>query len=124
MRPVTDSGDDVEPAPRALVPAAPADLVTLDDEFGPPSDEAFGLPTLRRLLVDTGVDEATVERAEEAGVLGFFAIERFAVPAPARYALDEVAAVTGMPAKQITLMWRSLGLPEPRPGVRIFTEVD
>lgn len=124
---MTDTGDDdgVAPAPGALVPAEPTDLVTLDDEFGPPgAPDAFGLPTLRRLLVETGVDEATVTEAEEAGVLGFYAIERFAVPEPARYDLDEVAAVTGMPAKQITLMWRSLGLPEPRPGVRIFTEVD
>jgi len=129
--PPDPDGHDADTAPGALVPADSADsadsadMVVLDDEFGPPSaDDAFGLPTLRRLLVETGVDEATVERAEEAGVLGFFAIERFAVPEPARYDLDEVAAVTGMPAKQVTLMWRSLGLPEPRPGVRIFTEVD
>lgn len=117
---MTDHADGPPPAPRGS-----SELVTLDDEFGPPAvPDAFGLPTLRRLLVDTGVDEDTVERAEEAGVLGFFAIERFAVPEPARYDLDEIAAVTGMPPQQITLMWRSLGLPEPRPGVRIFTEVD
>lgn len=101
------------------------DLVTLDDEFGPGADDdAFGLPTLRRLLVETGVDDEVVQRAEAAGVLGFFAIERFAVPEPARYDLEELAEVTGMPAKQVALIWRSLGLPEPRPGVRIFTEVD
>ncbi len=120
MRPVTDSGDDdgAEGAPDI------GELVTLDDEFGPGGVGDFGLPTLRRLLVDTGVDEAAVTRAEDAGVLGFFAMERFAVPEPARYDLDEIAAVTGMPHQQIVLMWRSLGLPEPRPGVRIFTEVD
>jgi adenylate cyclase len=76
------------------------------------------------MLVDSGVEAGAVEAAEEAGVLGFFALERFAVPAPARYDLEEVARVTGMPAQQITLIWRSLGLPEPRPGDRIFTEVD
>lgn len=128
-QPPAPDGDDGVPGPQvgapgsAVVRAEPGELVTLDDEFGPTGEE-FGLPTLRRLLIDTGVDAATIARAEEAGVLGFFAIDRFAVPEPARYDLDEVAAVTGMPAKQITLMWRSLGLPEPRPGVRIFTEVD
>ncbi len=131
---MTDAGDDQPEAgaadqpvraDSALVPTEGDGLVTLDDEFGPASgDEVFGLPTLRRLLAETGVADETVQRAEEAGVLGFFAIERFAVPEPARYDLDELAEVTGMPVQQITLMWRSLGLPEPRPGVRLFTEVD
>lgn len=100
-------------------------LVVLDDEFGPlADDEAFGLPTLRRLLVEAGAADTAVSEAQDAGVLGFFAIERLAVPEPARYDLTELAEVTGMPARQITLIWRSLGLPEPRPGARIFTEVD
>ncbi len=104
---------------------APDELVVLDDEFGPPGGgDAFGLPTLRRLLVDTGMTEQQVARAEDDGVLGFMAIERFAVPDPARYDLSEMVELTGMPARQITLIWRSLGLPEPAPGVRIFTEVD
>lgn len=103
-RPVSDTGDGASPSSPGRAPTE--------------------VPTLRRMLVETGVEPAAVEEAEEAGVLGFFAIERFAVPAPARYELDEVARVTGMPAKQITLIWRSLGLPEPRPGDRIFTEVD
>jgi adenylate cyclase len=112
-------GDDREDDDREAEP------MTLDDDPGwLDPDPAFGLPTLRRLLNDTGVDDELVARAEEAGVLGFFAIERFAVPEPARYDLGEIAAATGMPAQQIALMWRSLGLPEPRPGVRIFTEVD
>lgn len=100
------------------------DLEALDDELTPPGGAAFDLPTLRELLNETGVDDTTVVQAEEAGVLGFLAVERFAVPEPARYDLEELATVTGMPARQITLIWRSLGLPEPRPGVRIFTEVD
>lgn len=109
----------------AADPSAEDGLVVLDDEFGPPTtDEDFGLPTLRRLLTETGVDDDVVSVAEDAGVLGFYAIERFAVPEPARYDIDELAVVTGMPAEQITLIWRSLGLPEPRPGRRIFTEVD
>lgn len=100
-----------------------SELVALDDDhgaLGAPSD----LPTLRTLLNEAGVDDAMVSRAEQAGVLGFFAVERFAVPEPARYDLAEMAEVTGMDPRQITLIWRSLGLPEPRPGVRIFTEVD
>ncbi len=100
------------------------DLEALDDELTPSGSGAFDLPTLRELLNETGVDDATLAQAEKAGVLGFLAVERFAVPEPARYDLDELATVTGMPARQITLIWRSLGLPEPRPGVRIFTEVD
>ena len=102
-----------------------AELVTLDDEptlSGPHG--SLDLPTLRELLHATGVDDAEVRRVEDAGVLGFFTIERFAVPDPARYDLVEIAEVTGMPAEQIAQMWRSLGLPEPRPSVRIFTEVD
>ena len=95
-------------------------LVTLDDELG----QGLDLPTLRHLLHDTGIDDDAVTRAEETGTLGFLAIERFAVPDPARYDLVEIAGLTGMPAGQITLMWRSLGLPEPRPGDRIFTQVD
>lgn len=85
---------------------------------------AFDRPTMRRLLDETGVEDEMIARAEEAGVLGVVAIERFAVPEPAIYDLAEIAAATGMPAQQIALMWRSLGLPEPRPGVRLFTEVD
>lgn len=103
------------------------EMVVLDDEFGPPGgdeEDVFGLPTLRRLLVDTGMSEEQVAQAEVDGVLGFAAIERFAVPDPARYDLAEMVEMTGMPARQITLIWRSLGLTEPAPGVRIFTEVD
>lgn len=103
---------------------AEVELVTLDDELGPSSLDPLDLPTLRVLLQETGVDDGQVTRAEEAGVLGFYAIERFAVPDPARYDLRELAELTGMPAQQITLMWRSLGLPEPRPDDRIFTQVD
>ncbi|HYI60421.1 MAG TPA: adenylate/guanylate cyclase domain-containing protein [Acidimicrobiales bacterium] len=96
----------------------------LGDELTPSGEAAGAGPTLRGLLAEQGVDDATLDRAQAAGVLGFLAVERFAVPDPARYDLDELAAVTGMPARQITLIWRSLGLPEPRPGGRIFTEVD
>ncbi len=99
-------------------------LATLDDEFALGPLDGPDLPTLRHLLRETGVDDAQVNRAEEMGVLGFFAMERFAVPDPARYDLLEMAELTGMPAQQITHMWRSLGLPEPRPGERIFTQVD
>jgi len=123
---VTDDPEPPDPeSPVVALDAAGPDMVALDDEFGAPGDDPdLGLPTLRRLLADTGVDDATVSLAEEKGVLGFLAIERFSVPEPARYDLEEIAAVTGMPARQITLIWRSLGLPEPRPGARIFTEVD
>ncbi len=112
------------PDPDDRVPDDEDGLVTLDDELGIGGTDALDLPTLRHLLHDTGVDDEAVTRAEETGTLGFFAIERFAVPDPARYDLVEIAELTGMPAQQITLMWRSLGLPEPRPGDRIFTQVD
>lgn len=112
-------------AGRSEDPGPADDLVTLDDEFGPDDAAApLDLPTLRHLLRETGADDTQVDRAEDVGVLGFFAIERFAVPDPARYDLVEMAEVTGMPATQIAQMWRSLGLPEPRAGVRIFTEID
>lgn len=121
-----ETGDDA-PLPvdgRPTGGAGDASMVTLDDEFGAGPLGVPDLPTLRVLLRETGVDDDLVTRAEDAGVLGFFAIERFAVPDPARYDLFELAELTGMPAGQITLMWRSLGLPEPRPGDRIFTQVD
>ncbi len=114
-------GDDA--APTAASPGAARD--TFDDEFGSGALlDPLDLPTLRQLLIEAGAEDDQVARAEEAGVLGFFAVERFAVPDDARYDLAEIAQVTGMPAGQIAQMWRSLGLPEPRPGVRIFTEID
>lgn len=99
------------------------DLVPLDDE---PATAQVGLelPTMRTLLREDGVDDAVIDEAEAAGVLGFLAIDRFSVAEPARYDLDEAAELTGMSARQIQLLWRSLGLPLARPGEPIFTDVD
>ncbi len=99
-------------------------LGVTDEEGSAEPKGRVALPALRQLLVDQGIDRTTIARAEAAGVLGFYAIERLAMPEPILYDLDEIVEVTGMPADQITLIWRSLGLPEPRKGFRIFTEGD
>jgi len=100
------------------------ELVTLDDDEFADGDFGLELPTLRSLLQESGVDPSDVDRAERTGVLGFMAIDRFSVPDPPRYDLAEAAEATGMDARQIQLIWRSLGLPVVRPGEVVFTDVD
>lgn len=100
------------------------ELVTLDDDEFADGDFGLQLPTLRMLLEESGVEPTEVDEAERIGVLGFMAIDRFSVPEPPRYDLAEAAEATGMDARQIQLIWRSLGLPVVRPGEPVFTEID
>jgi len=76
------------------------------------------------LLRLAGVDDEEIEQARRDGHLELMAIERLVLPDASEHDIDEIVAETGMTAPQIARLWRSLGFAEPRPGDRIFTDVD
>ncbi len=89
---------------------------------GSADDEPSG--GIDELLRSAGVDDAAIADARRHGHLELLAIEHLVVPESAEHDLTEVAEAAGLPAEQITQLWRSLGFVEPRPGDRLFTDVD
>lgn len=76
------------------------------------------------LLRSAGVDSADIAEASEHHHLELLALERLVLPDAPHHDIEEVEATTGMSADLIRQLWRSLGLVEPQPGDRIFTDVD
>jgi len=76
------------------------------------------------LLRNAGVPEDQVADAGRHGHLPLLVVENLVLPEPADHDLATVVEATGLSAELITRVWRSLGFVEPRPGDRIFTDVD
>jgi adenylate cyclase len=82
------------------------------------------LPDLEDTLRALGVPDDEVARAKELQTLELLTIERMVLPAPARYDVTEIEGITGVPTAEIVQLWRSLGFPTPRPGEKIFSDID
>lgn len=91
-----------------------------------PADAAANDPDepIVELLESVGIDPSEIEDARDHRHLELLAIEHLVLDEVPTHDLTEVAAATGLPPELIGQLWRSLGFVEPRPGDRIFTEVD
>lgn len=88
----------------------------------PGRDDALG--RVRAFLLEAGVPEHEVDRAERDDVLDLLVADRVLLPAERRYTESEVSARTGMPVDLARKFWRALGFPEPGPEDRVFTDLD
>jgi adenylate cyclase len=100
-------------------------------DFGGTFDPlADALPTgnevmdLSGFLLDAGVPLTEVEQAGREGTLELLALEKIVASEALSYELDEVAALSGVPAERIRAYWRALGFPDPRPGEKLFSDTD
>jgi adenylate cyclase len=84
----------------------------------PPIEE---LVTLLRAY---GVRDAEIEQAKADGNLVLVAIDRLALGQDLRYDVAAACAGTGLPEDELRHMWRSLGFPDPKPGEKVFSDVD
>lgn len=96
------------------------------DDPSAPSEELEALvgADMEELLRSAGMDDAEIAEAREHRHLELLAIEHLVVPEATLYDLDAMAEQSGLRPEQITRLWRSLGFAEPRPGDRMFTDVD
>ena len=150
MSPDDPAPPESTPAESTPAESTPAESATAESMpgtttwAGPPDseqrrlrrDEATDLPTapieggpidvgdMTQLLRSVGVDDARIEEARKHRHLELLAIEQLVLPEAAEHTVEEVAAATNLSAAQIAQLWRSLGFAEPRPGDRIFTDVD
>jgi adenylate cyclase len=79
---------------------------------------------MTHLLHAAGLTDEQIGEARANRHLELLAIEQLVVPEAADHTIDDVASETGLSTIQIAQLWRSLGFAEPRPGDRIFTDVD
>lgn len=76
------------------------------------------------LLESIGLTPAEIQEARRHRHLELLAIEHLVFPRAPSYDIAEIATATGLSQAQISQLWRSLGFVEPRPGDRIFNDVD
>ena len=95
-------------------------LIVYDDL----SKHAQSYREMSLLLRSIGLDQAEIDDARAHRHLELLAIEHLVLPEPVEHDLAEVSEATGMAPGLIAQLWRSLGFVEPRPGDRIFTDVD
>jgi adenylate cyclase len=120
-----DPTDPDDPDERVGLPPA----VTWPDprtEVDLPVAEAvpFDLNAMSALLRSVGIGADEIVEAREHGHLELLAIEHLVLPEAAEHDLTEIAEATALGPALIAQLWRSLGFAEPRPGDRIFTDVD
>ncbi|MGI8757499.1 MAG: adenylate/guanylate cyclase domain-containing protein [Acidimicrobiales bacterium] len=77
-----------------------------------------------KLLESVGVTPDEIVEARAHHHLELLAIEHLVLPEIADHDVADVEEATGLSTEQVAQLWRSLGFPEPRPGDRIFTDVD
>ena len=80
--------------------------------------------SLRDRLLRVGVSAAAISEASERGALELLALEHLAISDPALYDVEQLAEICGLPAVQISVLWRSLGFAEPETGEVMFTQAD
>jgi adenylate cyclase len=120
-----DPTEPDEPAERVGLPPS----VTWPDpltEVDLPVAESvpFDLNAMSALLRSVGIGADEIDEAREHGHLELLAIEHLVLPEAAEHDLTEIAEATALAPALIAQLWRSLGFVEPRPGDRIFTDVD
>jgi adenylate cyclase len=76
------------------------------------------------LLRSLGVPSGEIRQAEDDGLLALLAIDRLALLQDLRYDIAAACEHTGLPEEELRHIWRSLGFPDPKPGERIFSDVD
>jgi adenylate cyclase len=79
---------------------------------------------LEGFLLEIGVPADEVGQAAAGGTLELLALEKIVASEAPAYELDEVAALSGLPAERIRDYWRALGFPDPRAGEKLFSESD
>ena len=80
--------------------------------------------TVEAALEASGVSPDEITWAERNGMLGLLAIDRLLITDPPKYDLGEVADATGFELEQVRRFWRALGFADPRPGEKVFTDLD
>lgn len=80
--------------------------------------------TLRQVLEGLGLDEESIEEAEQTGTAEMLAIDRLVLPDPGRYTLGELAAKIEVEPEVVRVFWRSLGFVEPIEDEPVFTKTD
>lgn len=98
---------------------AATDLPTAPIEGGP-----LDVGDMTHLLSTIGIGDEEIAEARRNRHLELLALEHLVIPEDATHTIDEVAEESGLTAPQIARLWRSLGFAEPRPGDRMFTDVD
>lgn len=115
-------GQELDPAP------SPPPLRWPDptqEVSGPVPDPAvLDADAMSTLLTSFGVSSAEISDARAHRHLELLAIERLVLPEAVEHDITDIAEATGLSSAQIAQLWRSLGFVEPRPGDRIFTDLD
>lgn len=79
---------------------------------------------LHRLLLDRGVTEAEISRAEADETLDLLVVDTMLFPTSRRYSQQELADRTGLPLLQLRRLWRALGFFDVGESERVFTDLD
>jgi adenylate cyclase len=87
-------------------------------------ERAEALARVRTFLVEAGVPDEEIDRAEHDDLLDLLVADRVLVPAERRYTEEEIARSTGMPVELARKFWRALGFPDVGPEDRVFTDLD
>lgn len=100
----------------------------MSDQADRGAPEGIGEPLshseMEELLTSVGLSAEEIREARNHRHLELLAIEHLVLPDPALHDIDDMVVATKMTADQVGRLWRSLGFAEPRPGDRIFTDVD
>jgi adenylate cyclase len=78
---------------------------------------------MRDLVLALGLPERDVDRAVSDGTLGLLAVSSFIFPGEPIYDQEETAELTGL-GDRAKRFWRALGIPDPKPGEKAFTQAD
>ena len=76
------------------------------------------------LLRAYGVSEEEITQARAERNLVLLAIDRLALGQDLRYDVESACDGTGLPEEELRHIWRSLGFPDPKPGEKVFSDVD
>ena len=80
--------------------------------------------TVEAALAASGATPEEISWAQRNGLLGLLAIDRLLITEPPIYDLAEVAEATGFDIEHVRGFWRALGFADPRPGEKVFSELD
>lgn len=79
---------------------------------------------VRAFLVEHGIDEADIDRAERDGTLHLLVLDCVVFPDRPRYTGAEVAELAGLDVADVKLFWRALGFADVADDEVFFTEAD